>query len=430
MLLLYNLFVLLLTPFLLLYLLVVLWRRRDFRAGFWERMGLFAVAEPPDATGRRPDEPRLWIHAVSVGEAMAAIALVRGLKARWPKCHLIFSTYTPAGRALVEAKCPEVNRVVYFPLDVPPIVAAVIDKIRPSLFVLVETDIWPAWMYALARRKIPAVMVNGRISQRRLFLRSFYRRVLAHFTRLCMQTEVDAERLIRVGVERSKVAVTGNMKFALAASPEEDPERLRAEIGLPAEARVLIAGSTHPGEETEILRCYERLRQRDKELFLLVAPRHPQRVEQVENLFRARGLDCVRRSRMNGSAAACVRAVILLDTIGELSRAYALGTFIFVGGSLVKRGGHNILEPASWGKPIFFGPHMDHYSAIADTLEREGAAIRVNSGEELARQIERLAQQPDRLAEMGRNAALFVARNQGSLERNLDIIQRILKRRS
>jgi 3-deoxy-D-manno-octulosonic-acid transferase len=430
MLLLYNLFVLLLTPFLLLYLLVVLWRRRDFRAGFWERMGLFAVTEPTDAAGRRPDEPCLWIHAVSVGEAMAAIALVRGLRARWPKCHLIFSIYTPAGRALVEAKCPEVNRVVYFPLDVPPIVAAVIDKIRPSLFVLVETDIWPVWMHALARRKIPAVMVNGRISQRRLFLRPLYRKVLAHFTCLCMQTEVDAERLIRIGVDPSKVAVTGNMKFALAASREEDPERLRAEIGLPAEARVLIAGSTHPGEEAEILRCYERLRQRDKELFLLIAPRHPQRVEQVENLFRARGLDCVRRSHMNGSGAVCVGTVILLDTIGELSRAYALGTFVFVGGSLVKRGGHNILEPASWGKPIFFGPHMDHYSAIADTLEREGAAIRVDSGEELARQIERLAQQPDRLAEMGRNAALFVARNQGSLERNLDIIQRILKRRS
>jgi 3-deoxy-D-manno-octulosonic-acid transferase len=425
---LYNFFVLLLTPFLLLYLLVVLWRRRDFRAGFWERVGFFPVTERTVAIERRPDEPCLWIHAVSVGEAMAAIALVRGLRARWPRCHLVFSTYTPAGRALVKAKCPEVNRLLYFPLDVSPIVEAVIRKIRPSLFVLVETDIWPTWVHALARRKVPAVMVNGRISQRRVFWRPFYRRVLMHFTYLCMQTEVDAERLIRVGVDPSKVAVTGNMKFALAASREGDPERLRREIGLPAGARVLIAGSTHPGEEAEILRCYEQLRQRDKELLLLVAPRHPERVEQLENLFRARGLDCVRRTRMNSSAAACVRSVILLDTIGELSKAYALGTFIFVGGSLVRRGGHNILEPASWGKPIFFGPYMDHYSGIADMLEREGAAIRVRSGEELARQIERLARNPDQLVEMGRKAALFVARNQGSLEKNLDVIQRILKR--
>jgi 3-deoxy-D-manno-octulosonic-acid transferase len=240
-----------------------------------------------------------------------------------------------------------------------------------------------------------------------------------------MQTSVDAERVIRLGIEPARVAATGNMKFAMAAHSEDDPEELRAEIGLPKGARLLIAGSTHPGEEEEILRCYERLRSHDQELFLLLAPRHPERAPEIEALFRAQGYSCSRRSRNDPSKA---HTVILLDTLGELAKAYGLGTFIFVGGSFVRRGGHNILEPASWGKPIFFGPYMDHYSNIADMLEREGAAVRVHNGEELARQIERLERDPERIVEMCRKAALFIARNQGSLEWNLNAISGVLHR--
>jgi len=423
----YNVLVLLLSPFLILYLLVFLYRRRDFRAGFWERLGLFPPATAVTAAAQRPaDEPCFWIHAVSVGETMAALPLVRGVKARWPRCQIVFSTFTPAGRAIAQAKCPEVNQVLYFPLDVWPIVAAVAGRFRPDVFVLVETDIWPTWLYVLARKNVPAVMVNGRISQRRLRLRPFYREVLARFSFLCMQTEIDAERVVRVGIDRAHVMVTGNMKFALAASKQQDPQALRAELGLSDGARLLIAGSTHPGEEVEVLRCYQQLRQHDKKLFLLVAPRHPERVEEVENLFRAQGLACARRSRARGYPTP---PVLLLDTLGELSKAYALGTFIFVGGSLVRRGGHNILEPASWGKPIFFGPYMDNYSNIAGSLEREGAAIRVHNGRELAEQIERLSNNPARLLEMGRKAALFVAQNQGSLEKNLEVIESVLRQR-
>ncbi|MGH7846183.1 MAG: 3-deoxy-D-manno-octulosonic acid transferase [Candidatus Binatia bacterium] len=420
----YNVLVLLLSPFLILYLLVFLYRRKDFRAGFWERLGLL----PPVTVARKQaDEPCFWIHAVSVGETMAALPLVHGVKARWPRCQVVFSTFTPAARAIIQTKCPQVSRVLYFPLDVLPIVAAVARRFQPDIFVLVETDLWPTWLYVLARKNVPAVLVNGRISRRRLWLRPFYREVLARFSFLCMQTEIDAERVIQLGIDPAHVTVTGNMKFALAALKHQDPEALRRELGLAEGARLLIAGSTHPGEEAEILHCYQQLRQRDKELFLLVAPRHPQRVQEVEDLFRARGLACARRSRARGYPTP---PVLLLDTLGELSKVYALGTFIFVGGSLVRRGGHNILEPASWGKPIFFGPYMDNYSNIAGSLEREGAAIQVRSGSELAEQIERLSNHPARLAEMGRKAALFVAQNQGSLERNLEVIEGVLKQRS
>jgi 3-deoxy-D-manno-octulosonic-acid transferase len=241
-----------------------------------------------------------------------------------------------------------------------------------------------------------------------------------------MQTEIDAERAIHAGIDPARVAVTGNMKFAFDGFKHRDPEVLRAELGLPPNARLLIAGSTHPGEEKEILDCYERLRRRDSELFLLLAPRHPERIEEVENLVRARNFACRRRSHARSCAPP---PVLLLDTMGELSQAYALGTFVFVGGSLVRRGGHNVLEPAAWGKAIFFGPYMEHYSNIAASLEREGAALRVRSGDELAEQIERLSVDPAILLEMGRKASRFVAKNQGSLEKNLEVIASVLKKR-
>jgi 3-deoxy-D-manno-octulosonic-acid transferase len=311
-------------------------------------------------------------------------------------------------------------------LDIFPIVQRVITKVNPTLFLLVETDIWPIFLRALARQGIPSLIVNGRISPRRLLITAFYRRVLDQVTSFCMQTDVDAERLLRLGIDAHKVAVTGNMKFAQAIVREGKPLRLRQDFGLPVGARLLIAGSTHPGEEEEIIHCYRDLRRSHNDIFLLLAPRHPGRVKGVESVCRSYGFSCVRRSQADGSVG---NSVLLLDTIGELSDAYALGTFIFVGGSLVRRGGHNVLEPAAWGKPIFFGPYMEHYSGIAATLEREGAAIQVRSGKELAAQIDRLIKDNGRLVEMGRKAASFVAKNQGAVERNLDVIERVLERR-
>lgn len=429
----YNLLILLSTPLIFVYLLIFLLRRKDFRPDFWERLGKIRdlrdtkLAGPVGGAGmtRGPVSAAacLWIHAVSVGEVMAALPLVKGLKSRFPASRIVFSIYTPAGRETVTSRCPEVDRIFYLPLDVSPIIEAVVAKIDPALFVLVETDIWPILLRTLARRGVPSLIVNGRISPRRLLISPFYRRVLDQITFFCMQTHVDAERLLSLGVDPRKITVTGNMKFAQAVAREGDPSRLREAFGLPPGARLLIAGSTHAGEEEEILRCYRRLHRTYRKIFLMMAPRHPERAEEIEALCRSHGFSCARRSKAQGSSG---NSVLLLDTIGELCDAYALGTFIFVGGSLVRRGGHNVLEPASWGKAIFFGPHMENYSGIASALEREGAAVRVRNGEELAAEIDRLIKDNGRLLEMGEKAASFVARNQGAVDRNLDVIERIL----
>ena len=430
----YNLLILLLTPLIFVYFFIFLLRRKDVRANFWERLGkIRAIGDSPSpdpiegqrpARARESGTPRFWIHAVSVGEVMAAVPLVRGLRLRFPMSRIVFSTYTSTGRETVKSKCPEADQCFYFPLDIFPVVQRVIAKVRPTLFLLVETDIWPIFLRTLARKGIPSVVINGRISPRRLWATAFYQRVLAQVSFFCMQTDVDAERLLSLGIDARKVTVTGNMKFAQAIVREREPSRLRKDLGLPIGTRLLIAGSTHPGEEAEIVRCYQRLCHSYKDFFLLLAPRHPERIEKVESLCRSYGFSCVRRSRADGTSGG---SIFLLDTIGELSDAYALGTFIFVGGSLVRRGGHNVLEPAAWGKPIFFGPHMEHYFGIASMLEREGAAIQVKSGEELALQIDRLIKDNGRLCEMGQKAASFVAKNQGAVERNLAVIEKILE---
>jgi 3-deoxy-D-manno-octulosonic-acid transferase len=422
----YYLLALLLVPFLSLYFLVFLWRRKDFRPHFLERLGRIprvTTKQAPDL-GHRAQPRCVWFHAVSVGEIMGALPLAKAMGARFPDTRFVLSTYTPMGRDTATKRWDPSGAIFYFPLDLYPVTERVIERVRPDLFLLIETDFWPGFLRGLSANGIPSVLVNGRISSRRLLLRPFYRRVIEQFSRLCVQTEVDRERLLELGVDGGKVAVTGNMKFAQASAREGDPSRLREQLGIAPGAVLLIAGSTHEGEEKEILRCYQKLLLDGREVLLLVAPRHPERVDKVEALFNAHGLPCVRRSRANGSSGS---AVILLDTIGELSSAYALGTFIFVGGSLVKRGGHNVMEPAAWGKPIFFGPHMEHYSDIASSLEREGAAVRIKDGEDLAIKINRLADDERSMSEMGRKAAAFVAGHQGALERNLEIIEELLE---
>jgi 3-deoxy-D-manno-octulosonic-acid transferase len=354
---------------------------------------------------------------------MAAAPLAKALRSRFPEARILVSTYTPMGREAAVKRCPDADRVVYFPLDLYPVTRRVIARVQPALFVLVETDIWPTFLDGLARKGIPSVLVNGRISSRRLWIHPFYRRVLERISRFCLQTEVDRERLIEMGIDGARTAVTGNMKFAQAIEHEGEPSRLQAELRIPPDAPLLIAGSTHEGEEKEILRCYQKLIRDGRNLRLLVAPRHPDRADKIEALFRAHGLTCARRSRANGSGDA---SVFLLDTIGELSSVYALATFVFVGGSLVRRGGHNLMEPAARGKVIFFGPHMENYSAMASSLEREGAAVGVPDGEQLAIQIERLSDDQARIGEMGRKAAAFVARHQGAVERNLAVIEEVL----
>jgi 3-deoxy-D-manno-octulosonic-acid transferase len=353
---------------------------------------------------------------------MAATPLIRALQARFPQSRIVLSTMTPAGRETAQKNCPDIAVVTYFPVDFFLIVDRVIARINPTVFLPVETDIWPTLIERLSRRNVPAILVNGRVSLRRLKYRRFFRSIFRKLTFFCMQTDVDVERLIELGVDRANIARTGNMKFCQAVSTAQSPTAVQ--LKLAPNAFLLIGGSTHEGEEIELLRCYRALSAWRKGIYLLIAPRHLERLERVEKLVRAQGFNSVRWSRLDGNPP---NSVILLDTMGELSMTYPLATVVFVGGSWVSRGGHNVLEPAASGKPVFFGPHMENYSSIATSLVRVGAAMQVQNGKELAESLDRLLDRPAVLLEMGQKARSFVLENQGAVERNLEVIERFLR---
>lgn len=424
----YHGLIFLLLPAILCVLLVKVMRRRGYLAHFFERFGNLEISSGPNgcAPGQSVDEPsapRFWLHAVSAGEATAGIPLIAALRQRYPQSYIAISTSTPAGRAMLAASKVEADRVFYCPVDTLWVVRRVVTKIAPSIFLLVETDLWPALLQSLKRRHIPVVLLNGRISLRRVAFRGLFRPVFRLLNHICVQTEVDAERLIQIGVSAAKISVTGNLKFAQALYQLDAPRPPEERCQLPAGAVLLIAGSTHPGEEEPLLDCYRRLRENPRPVFLMIAPRHLERLEAIEALIRLRGYLIQRWSRFDAWQR---DRITLVDSVGNLPRLYSLADFVFVGGSFVKRGGHNILEPAAWGKPIFFGPHMENYSSIAETTAREGAAIPVGNGAELADQIESLIEDPGRAAEMGRKASALVRRNQGVVERDLEIIERVL----
>jgi 3-deoxy-D-manno-octulosonic-acid transferase len=429
--LLYQTLTLLLLPAVLLYWLAKMVWRGDYLMRLAERFGVRKLRSPAGpvnaarGSSRMRIEPEaglcFWVHAVSVGEVMAATPLVSALQARFPQSRIVLSTMTPAGRETALKNCPDVDVVMYFPVDFFLIVDKVIARINPTAFLPVETDIWPTLIQRLSRQNIPCILINGRVSLRRVRYRFFFGPVFRKLAFFCMQTDVDVERLLQLGVDREKIARTGNMKFSQAVSINQSPTATR--LQLPAHAHLLIGGSTHEGEEIELLRCYHALVERRPGIFLLIAPRHLERLERVERLVRAQGFHSVRWSRLNGDTP---NSVVLLDTMGELSKTYASASVVFVGGSWVSRGGHNVLEPAASGKPVFFGPYMENYSSIAATLVQVGAAMQVQNGEDLAEALHRLLDRPDELLKMGQKAKSFVLENQGAVERNLDVIERVL----
>lgn len=431
--LLYHALVLLLLPGICVFLLVKLARRRDYLGNFSERFGHLdpATGSCGGFSGRTrfaadfSSPPRFWLHAVSAGEATAGIPLLAALRSRYPDSYIAISTSTPAGRAILLGCGVRLDRIFYCPLDFAWVVRKVAAKIAPTIFILVETDLWPALLKCLARRQVPVLLVNGRISERRVRVRWLFRPVFHLLSHICVQTRVDAERLARIGVEPSKISVTGNLKFAQALSQLNVPPIGDERYALPAGTVLLIAGSTHASEEEELLDCYRLLRRRGQAAALMIAPRHLERLDAIAALIETRGYKMQRWSQFSGWSE---ERITVVDSVGNLPRLYSLAHFVFVGGSFVKRGGHNILEPAAWGKPIFFGPFMENYSSIAETAERDGAALRVANGSELAAHIERLIHDPAGAAAMGRKASTLVRSNQDVVERDLAMIETLLSR--
>ncbi len=372
----------------------------------------------------------IWVHALSVGEVTSALPLVRGLRQAYPEAALIFSVTTRSGMDLARRLVrPHVTALLFGPLDVPFAVQRFLDRLDPSLFILVETDFWPGWLAQLHRRQLPAMLVNGRVSARsaRCYQRFafFFRPMFSTFSILAMQAAENGAAMERLGIPADRIRILGNLKFD-QRSGETAPGIDRKALSIADTAPIWVCGSTHPGEENELLAAFSRLRQTVPGLVLVLAPRDIGRARELVRLAE-RACGSV-RLRSTGQGAAEPR-VVILDTIGELAACYGLACLAFVGGSLVPEGGHNPLEPAARGVPVLFGPHMEDFPEIAAELCAAGAACQVNK-ETLAREALSILTDPDRSRRMARAAATTVYGHHDVVQRHLEAIAELLPPRN
>lgn len=365
---------------------------------------------------------------MSVGEAATAVPLVEALLRRWPELGVVMTTVTSTGARIVADRLDGKVTHRYFPIDLPRPVRRALDAVRPRFFLGMETELWPNFFRALAARGIPSMIANGRISDRS-FRR--YRRVRFLTTRMlrdvgvfAMQSQEDARRIIALGAPPERVVVTGNLKTHLAP-PDAGGESLwQRLLGIDDEDLVWIAGSTHRGEDAAVLDAFARLRTRFPRLILLLAPRHPERVAEVERLCAERGLRAVRRSGLPGARDRT--GVIILDTVGELAQIYRVATVVFVGGSLVPIGGHNMLEPALLRKAVLFGPYTGNFRESADVLLAAGGALLIQEGSELEHRVALLLGDLELRRRMGEAAFQALVGRQGAIQRTLELVERFL----
>ena len=404
-------------------------RYKKYIGNLRERLGYLPISFNVDG------DASIWIHAVSVGEALTARAVAADLKARYPRLKLFLSTTTMAGQQVARSSLRHlVDGVFYFPFDWSFILRRTLGIVNPRLFIMLETEIWPNLLHECRKRGIRTVMVNGRISTRSYpryrLVRPLFRRVLADVDRFCMQSEESAHRLVALGADPSRVTVTGSLKFDSLELPAptvhgKPRERVLRFFRISSHRTVLVAGSTMRGEETAVLGAFKKIKATQTHAVCILAPRAPERFAEVERIAREAGFVTARRSELPIDAEP--RAdVIVLDSIGELAQLYQLATVVFVGGSLADHGGHNILEPAIFGKPIVFGPHMQNFREIAETFIASGAAIQIASERDLDDAILGLVRDPVHRASLGAAARALVEANRGAKEKTLSVINDLL----
>jgi len=429
--LLYSVVTLLLLVLLSPYFLYQAMRHNKYLGSLGQRFGYLPVSFNLDG------DPSIWVHAVSVGEVLAARPVISELRRRYPTLKLFLSTTTLSGQQLARRNVADVDAVFYLPFDWTFTVRRTLKLVNPRLFVMVETEIWPNLLRECRRRGIKTALVNGRISHRSFpryrLVRPFFRRVLADVDRFCVQGEESARRLVELGAEPSRITVTGSLKFESLHEtpiPGRGPARVLRFFRLSPNRPVLVAGSTMKGEEEFVVRAFNRFRSTPagSNALLVIAPRHPERFVEAERICRQEGLSTVRRSELAIDAEPRADAVVL-DTIGELAQLYQVATAVFVGGSLVPSGGHNILEPALFGKPIVFGPHMENFSEIAEAFVTNGAAVQLRSDREIDDVVLSLMNDPVRRARLGAAARALVEANRGARDKTLAAIAPLLPTR-
>ena len=407
-------------------------RHRKYVGSLGQRLGYLPVSFNLDA------DDSIWIHAVSVGEVLSARPIISELRKRYPALRVFLSTTTLSGQQLAKRSVVDADAVFYFPLDFAFAVRRTMDIVKPRLLVLVEKEIWPNVLRECRRRGVATMMISGRVSRRSFaryrLIRPFFRRVLADVDRFCVQSEEIARRLTALGAEPGRITITGSLKFDSVNSaplPGRGAARVLRFFRVPSNRPVLIAGSTARGEDQAVIHAFNRVRATaaGANTLLVIAPRHPERFAEVERLCASEGLSTVRRSELGIDAEPRADTVVL-DTIGELSQLYQIATAVFVGGSLVPVGGHNILEPAVHGKPIVFGPHMENFTEIAETFLANGAAIQVHSDRELEEALVDLMSDPVRRARLGAAARALIDANRGAKDRTMAVVAELLPERA
>ena len=408
-------------------------REQRFRERLRHNLGFFPPETLANVAGRSP----VWFQAASVGEVVAASSIIREFKLQVPEVPVLISSGTISGYDMAKRIIPEADAIIFYPPDLPGMPDRIVRMVQPRAYVPVETELWPNFIRSARRRSIPVVMVNGRIGERSV---EHYRQLRRMFTTMlntvelfCMQSTIDAQYVIRLGADPHKVIVTGNTKYDQNYSQVTENEKLqfKQELGFVGSAPVIIAGSTHRGEEEILLEVLRTVRNMFPTVKMLLAPRDIPRSESLAELIRRQGFSVELRSRMMAATAdVCPDiSVVVLDTIGELGRFYSLADLVFIGGSLVSHGGHNILEPAAQGKPIIVGPHMFNFKATYALFSARDACATVLDGQELAMKIIELLTDRASAEKMGKEAATIVGENRGAAVRTVELLKQILANR-
>ena len=374
--------------------------------------------------------PRIWIHAVSVGEVTAAAPIVAGLRKICPEAVIFLSTSTETGQEAARRLVPHVSTLFYFPLDIPRVIRGVLDQINPDLFVIVETELWPNFIRVCRERSVKVIMVNGRLSPRSFrkyrATRFFWKGVLEKVTAAGVISETDRSRLTRIGMEPGRIDVMGNAKYdGLVERTRSDLRDETARLlDMNGRDPVIVAGSTHEGEEVILIDLYERFRASMPNLRLILVPRHVHRVGNIVSILRERGLPSAFFSDIEAGRADGRTPVVVVDVMGRLFSLYGIATVVFCGGSMVPRGGQNVLEAAAWGKVVLHGTSMEDFAEEGRLLAEAGAAIPVGNREELAEHMERLLADREERIRRGQAGRRVVEENQGAARRYAEMILR------
>ncbi len=415
-----------------------------------QRFGIFDKNALKGITGNSP----VWIHAVSVGEVKTSEGLIRKIRALFPSKRLVISTITRTGHDVALSFAAKDDAVIYLPLDISFVVKKTLNLINPSLFIIIETEIWPNLITELYAKKIPVVIVNGRISPKSFrsynFIRPVMKDVLNGITLFAMRAKGDADRIIKLGAPAERVKVTGDMKFDMVGtsmkpvnidfargqevyetSGDSAKQWLpveRRNLWLGASDKLIIAGSTHRGEDAKVLRAFKSLNKDFAEIRLLIAPRHIERADEIAALIIKFGFRPVRMSEIIEEKGVCYGGdcIFILDSIGRLKLFYQLADIVFMGGSLVPRGGHNFVEPALYAKPIITGPFVHNFRDMSELFIKERALEMVKNGQELECSLRRLILDEKERRRMGESAKKAVLDNAGSTERNCLLITEMM----